>query len=140
MEEALPPPTKVGGFRAKLMKKSVLAEIKEIANIYNIDLKDRRRKSIKVDLDYISVHQKLSEGFVREFADKVNWIYISRYHKLTEGFIREFADKVDWNYISRYQKLSEEFIRKFFNQLDHSLLLKNKNISENIKNLIKVYK
>ena len=50
---------------------------------------------------------------VEEFQDKVNWEWISEYQKLSESFIREFKDKVNWNGISAYQKLSESFIREF---------------------------
>ncbi len=48
----------------------------------------------KVDWDCISVYQKLSESFIREFQDKVNWYYISKSQKLSENFIQEFQDKV----------------------------------------------
>ncbi len=50
---------------------------------------------------------------VEEFQDKVDWDYISEYQKLSEEFIREFQNKVDWIYISQYQKLSEEFRKEF---------------------------
>ena len=72
-----------------------------------------RKFKDKVDWKHISRFQKLSEDFIREFKDKVDWFYISRYQKLSENFIREFKDKVDWFYISGYQKLSEDFIREF---------------------------
>ena len=48
----------------------------------------------------------------------VNWGYVSIYQKLSENFIREFQDKIDWNYISEHQKLSEKFIREFKNKED----------------------
>ena len=65
------------------------------------------------DWYYISICQKLSEEFIKEFQDKVYWNYISQYQKLSEEFIKEFQDNVDWNCISIYQKLSEEFIKEF---------------------------
>lgn len=67
----------------------------------------------RVQWNYISEFQELSEDFIREFKDKVNWTYISQYQKLSESFIREFKDHVDWSMISKYQKLSESFIREF---------------------------
>ena len=57
----------------------------------------------KVDWNWISAFQKLSEDFIREFQDKVKWDYISTYQKLSEGFIREFQDRVDWGWISECQ-------------------------------------
>ena len=61
----------------------------------------------------ISVRQKLSEDFIREFKDKVNWVYISQYQKLSEDFIREFKGKINWYCIDQYQKLSKDFIGEF---------------------------
>ena len=66
----------------------------------------------------ISIHQNLSEDFIREFQDKVSWDCISKYQNLSESFIHEFQDKVDWNLISIYQKLSEDFIHEFQDKVD----------------------
>ncbi|HNW67062.1 MAG TPA: hypothetical protein PKO10_07670, partial [Aliarcobacter cryaerophilus] len=67
----------------------------------------------KVNWHNISIYQKLSEEFIKEFSDKVNWYNISIYQKLSEEFIKEFSDKVNWYYISEYQKLSESFIKEY---------------------------
>ena len=48
-----------------------------------------------------------------KLAEEQGWINISQYQKLTEGFIREFANKVNWDYISEYQKLSSKFLKGF---------------------------
>ena len=72
-----------------------------------------RKFADKVNWDCISEYQHLSEDFIREFAESVDWYWISRYQHLSEGFIREFANKVKWCYISKYQHLSENFIREF---------------------------
>src|SRR5574344_1881028 len=65
----------------------------------------------------ISIYQKLSEDFIREFQDKVYWNWISQSQKLSENFIREFQNEVYWFNISIYQKLSEDFIREFQNKV-----------------------
>ena len=57
--------------------------------------------------EILSIHQHLSEDFIREFKDKVDWNWISKYQHLSEDFIREFTDKVDWSWISMRQRLSE---------------------------------
>ena len=91
--------------------------IKEIINNPK-QLRDLIGEKIKIyDLDwiYISYHQKLSEGFIREFKDKVDWKYISRFQELSEEFIREFKDRVNWEYISVFQILSEGFREEFRN-------------------------
>jgi hypothetical protein len=67
----------------------------------------------KVDWEYISECQILSEDFIREFKDKVDWKSISVCQILSEDFIIEFKDKVHWGCISEHQNLSENFIREF---------------------------
>lgn len=71
------------------MTNNLQKEIKDIANIYDFKI-DFRKKH-----------------FWGKFKDKVNWDYISVYQKLSEEFIEKFKDKVIWTYISEYQKLSE---------------------------------
>ena len=92
----------------------------------------------KVNWEYISKNQKLSEDFIREFQDKVDWYYISRYQKLSEDFIREFQDRVDWEYISQYQKLSEDFIRKFPNNVKWYNISRYQKLSEDFINECKL--
>ena len=84
----------------------------------------------KIDWNYISEHQKLSENFIREFKNKVDWCNISRYQNLSEKFIREFQDKVDWENISQYQKLSEDFIREFQDKVDWEFISAYQKLSE----------
>ena len=67
----------------------------------------------KVNWQYISINQNLSEEFIREFKDDVNWHNISCNQNLSEEFIREFKEYVNWKYISRYQNLSEKFCNEF---------------------------
>ena len=64
----------------------------------------------KIDWNKISVRQKLSEGFIKEFKDKINWKFISGCQTLTEAFIKEFQDKDSWYKISFHQELTESFI------------------------------
>ena len=60
-----------------------------------------------VNWGYISIYQKLSENFIREFQDKIDWYFILKYQELSEDFIREFKDKIDWLCILNYQNLPE---------------------------------
>lgn len=64
----------------------------------------------------VSMHEGLTEDFIREFADKVDWNCISRFQYLSEDFIREFKDRVDW--CSKHQHLSKEFIREFKDEVE----------------------
>ena len=63
--------------------------------------------------EFLSMHRKLTENFIRKFADFVDWEWISVYQYLSEDFIREFKDRVDWDWIAKYQRLSKNFIREF---------------------------
>jgi hypothetical protein len=111
------------------MKKSVKEEV--IALIKELDLNCSVEEfEDKVSWFWISIHQKLSKGFIREFKDKVDWCYISKYQKLSEGFIREFEDKVNWSNISIYQKLSEGFIWEFKNKVDWEWISESQKLSE----------
>ena len=80
---------------------------------WNMIIKCFRKNLDKVDWNWVSRYQILSEEFIREFQDKVNWDRISVHQILSEEFIREFQDKVIWDQISSYQNLSEGFIREF---------------------------
>jgi hypothetical protein len=99
------------------MNKKVQREVEQLIKYHNLNCSVEEFKD-KVDWDWISAYQTLSEDFIREFKDKVYWYNISYYQKLSENFIREFQDKVDWENISKYQKLSEDFIIEFKNKVD----------------------
>jgi len=43
-----------------------------------------------IDWHNISAHEKLSEDFIREFADRVNWYWISGHQTLSKKFRKEF--------------------------------------------------
>jgi len=88
------------------------------------------RTSAKVNWIYISIFQKLSEGFIREFQNEIDWHYVSHCQELSEDFIREFEEKVNWEYISRYQKLSESFIREFQHRVAWVAISINQTLSE----------
>ena len=97
------------------MESITLDNYKEILGL-NID---------EYDWNNISIYQKLSEEFIREFQDRVNWLWISKYQKISEDFIKEFQEEVDWDNISKFQKLSESFIREFEYRVDISILTTN---------------
>ena len=89
-----------------------------------------RRFQHKVNWENISAHQKLSESFIREFKDKVDWYFISIYQNLSENFIQEFQDKVVWLDISSSQNLSEDFIREFQDKVHWTYISKDQILSE----------
>jgi hypothetical protein len=49
---------------------------------------------------------------ISEF-NKGDWYNISVHQKLTEQFIREYQNLVDWEMIFKYQNLSEDFKQEF---------------------------
>ena len=84
----------------------------------------------QIDWYYISIHQKLSEDFIREFKDEVDWDFISKYQKLSEEFIERNKDLVDWYYISLYQNLSKEFIERNKDLVNWNLISMSQKLSE----------
>ena len=99
--------------------KSVTNKIKIIEEIKDIEkFFEENMDNFEVDLNYISMYQKLSEEFIEKHIDKVNWCCISINQTLSEEFIEKHIDKVDWNWISSNQKLSEEFIEKYKDKVD----------------------
>jgi hypothetical protein len=66
----------------------------------------------KVNWEYVSHFQTLTEAFIREFAHKVDWYWIAESQRLSEAFIYEFIYKFNLKHISWTQQLSEGFIRK----------------------------
>ena len=42
----------------------------------------------------ISIYQKLSEPFIREFQDTLNWDYIPYHQNLSKKFKSEFKHKI----------------------------------------------
>ena len=77
-----------------------------------------KRYADKVDWNRISLHQKLSEEFIERHADKVNWRSISAEQKLSAEFIERHSDEVNWYEISYYQTLSKEFMERHGDKLD----------------------
>src|SRR5574343_49486 len=111
--------------------KSVTNKIKIIEEIKDIEkFFEENMDNFKVDLDYISIHQKLSEAFIEKYCDKVDWDCISTYQTLSEEFIEKYSDKVDWDDISAYQKLSESFIEKHYDKVDWDDISKYQKLSE----------
>ena len=111
------------------MKTKVKKEIQKLIKKLELNCTVEKFK-YRVNWNYISRYQKLSEDFIREFQTEVNWYYISKYRKLSEDFIREFQDKVDWYYISKYQKLSEDFIREFQDKVKWDYILCSQKLSK----------
>ena len=79
-------------------------------HIFYIKVENKKRR--------IVIENQALQSFIKEFQDKVDWNYISAYQKLSESFIKKFKDKVNWDLISKYQNLSENFIKKFKHKLN----------------------
>ena len=114
--------------------KSVTNKIKIVEEIPNIEkFFDENKDNFVVDWFYISIYQKLSEGFIEKYSDKFIWHYISAYQTLSEEFIEKHYNKVDWDKISINQKLSEEFIEKYCDNVDWYCISKYQTLSEEFR-------
>ena len=110
------------------MKKEVFEEIIQIIKKQklNINLNQNKEKTVKefkdkVDWNYISKCQTLSESFIKEFQDNVNWYWISYYQNLSESFMKKFKDKINWNYINQNKKIIKT--KKFQELINKELLI-----------------
>jgi len=120
------------------MKKSVIAEVKQIIKKQNLNCSVKEFKD-NVDWPDISYSLVLSEAFIREFKKNVDWYYISDSQVLSEAFIREFKDDVRWNSISSHQVLSESFIREFKDEVEWDDISLYQVLSENFIREFKDY-
>ena len=62
------------------------------------------------------IEQKDIEQYIRKNLHQLthgDWCDICQYYKLSESFMREFANDIEWLYVCQYQKMSEEFMREF---------------------------
>lgn len=85
----------------------------------------------RVDWRSVSQFQRLSEPFIRKYADFVNWVWISTSQGLSEGFMREYAASVDWKLVSMDQKLSEALIREHADDVNWALISMHQTLTEN---------
>lgn len=66
------------------------------------------------------IEQKDIEQYCRKNQHQLrhgDWCSICQYYKLSESFMREFANDIEWLYVCQYQKMSEEFMREFGEKL-----------------------
>lgn len=65
----------------------------------------------EIDLFSLPCYQKLSYEFMeRHKDDDMSWYAISIHQELSEDFMRKFSDKIEWGAAYANQKMSEAFI------------------------------
>lgn len=91
------------------------------------------------DADFYSKHY-LSDEFLNEFFYKVDWNYIALHQKISDEFLIENAERIDkryrgiyaefWHYISAYQTLSEETIKALYQYVQWEDIIQYQTLSE----------
>ena len=81
--------------------------------------------------------KKYSEDKIRSYVlenncTRLEWDFISCYQDLSDDFIREFSDKVHWYGISRHQVLS----KKFKYEMHDRFFIKDIKTSDNPKEVL----
>lgn len=84
----------------------------------------------------VSYRQKLSDDFIRKFADKLCWAHLCHKQKLSESIMIDYDKYLNYSLISRYQNLTPMFIEQYFYKLNYEMLLKNKKLSLDAKKVI----
>ena len=116
----------------RIISKQVWAEMKALALKWQFTFKNRREFEREADYNYYDVcgqDSVLSEDFMREFKDApfLCWGSISLHQKMSMEFIKEFKEKISWqNLVSnKYIKpiLNEEFIQEFDDKLNRCFLV-----------------
>lgn len=74
---------------------------------------------------------KVSEEFICKHMDDMGfaekgWSYISVHQHLSENFLKKYQDKLDWWLICRYQDISTDFMLEVFNKIKWSEIIKRK--------------
>ena len=119
------------------MTEELLLDIVKERGVFSMIMEEKKKQewqdlieSNGDDWDSISINQKLSEDFIREFKDKVHFDWISRYQTLSEDFIRSCQLRVYWRNICQYQKLSCDFMKEMKNMIDLRLVSEYQDLTE----------
>lgn len=111
-------------------------------SISNKEMDIIKNNPLKQNYRNLACTYVLSEDFINEYKqyfDDYAWMYISKYQELSESFIEQHKDNVWWYQISGYQCLSIDFINKFYNKIDFNQLKYNQKISDQVKELCKMF-
>ena len=77
-----------------------------------------------------------AQKFMGIDPNNIDWskVYSTRYIKLSEDFVRKYADKIDWNLalVDNNLELSEKFILEHADKLDWSTIFCNQDLSEKV--------
>lgn len=100
----------------------------------NNELKNKIRNNLFVIEDSV-VDDEWDESFIREIieCEEFNWLLVSQFQKLSNDFIREFADKLEWNLIASCQKIDFNLVKEFKNKLNWGMIVHNPNLSNKVK-------
>lgn len=63
-------------------------------------------------IDWLCENTVLTDRSTRKKTNKVDWDYISSFQTLSEDFIEKHSKDVNWKFIFQYQNVSKEFRRK----------------------------
>lgn len=91
----------------------------------------------KLNWNYVSIHQKLDESFIKRFFISLNDdIFI--FQQFSEDLIdyldeNNWLDSKDWDNISIFQVLSEDFIMKNEEQWKWKYIFKCQNLSKSFR-------
>ena len=79
---------------------------------YNFSLNMLRIYQHRVSWGSVLMRTQFPESFLREMAPNFDdcWFAVSKYQKLSQSFIRDYAEQLDWFYIPKYQVVPTRFL------------------------------
>lgn len=90
------------------------------------EIPDGKKDLSKLDWNYISAREILSEAFIEKYKDRVFWYKISEYQNISSKFALKFKKLVDWSLLSNSKKLTPELIKKYNINIENNWLYKSK--------------
>ena len=87
-----------------------------------INIKNSEEELTGFDWLTISLKDKLSEEFIREFQDNVIWQYICEHQTLSKDFLNEFKDRIIWSCYFVSKEVEYEIMKSFILKTDYTSL------------------
>ncbi|HUS49309.1 MAG TPA: hypothetical protein VMZ91_04045 [Candidatus Paceibacterota bacterium] len=102
------------------MNELVKEEVEQLISKYDLDcsVEEFKRKASGVDHFggiwlKITLDDKLSEDFIREYPDRVQWFCLGNHYRFSDKFIEDFKSEINWKILSWNNEFPDSFLDKY---------------------------